>query len=169
MSLNAETRSAIEASLAENPGQVIEFLADEHDVSPVDVIDCLPEGQALSVLGEKFESVMTEISRWGEITFLVHTADLILEAKGEVPKGSFARGYFNLSGKPIGGHLKADNCVRISFISRPLFGNDTHSVQFFNADGGCMFKIYLGRDEERKLISEQVQKYLSYREGMQSA
>ncbi|MGD9868055.1 MAG: heme utilization cystosolic carrier protein HutX [Hyphomicrobiales bacterium] len=168
MPIAAQTRDAIKASLEDKPGAVIEFLAREHDATPADVIACLPEGQAVTVGGENFEKVMNEIATWGDVTFLVHTDDLVLEAKGAVPAGSFGRGYYNISGRPIGGHLKADNCASISFVSRPLFDNETHSVQFFNKDGGCMFKIYLGRDENRKMHPDQIEKYRSCREAMKA-
>ena len=168
MNIAAEKRMAIEASLEENPGAVIEYLAKDNDVAPADVIACLPDGQAETIAGEHFETVMEEIARWGEITFLVHTDDLILEAKGAVPKGSTARGFYNLHGKPIGGHLKAENCAAISFVSRPLFNNDTYSVQFFNKAGGCMFKIYLGRDEARQMFPEQIKSFKDCRDRMAS-
>jgi putative heme utilization carrier protein HutX len=89
----------------------------------------------------------------------VHTEDLILEAKGSVPKGKSARGFYNLHGAPIGGHLKGENCDAIAFVSRPLFSSDTKSVQFFNKKGGCMFKIYLGRDENRQMLSSQIEAF----------
>lgn len=167
--LPEEARQAIEGALKETPGAVIEFLADEHGVTPADVIACLPDGQAATIGGEHFEAVMKEIAGWGEVTLLVHTQDLILEAKGEVPPGEMGRGYYNLGGKPIGGHFKADNCSSISFVSRKLFNNDTHSVQFFNREGGCMFKVYLGRNEKREMFPEQIEKYKACRERMASS
>lgn len=166
MPLTTNARCAIETALARNPGAVIEYIAKDHDVSPAEVIACLPESQVTTIGGENFEMVMYEISSWGEITFLVHTDDLILEAKGSVPKGKSERGFYNLHGKPIGGHLKADNCSGISFVSRPLFGTDTHSVQFFNKSGGCMFKIYLGRNADRRMFPDQIVKFLTFRERM---
>lgn len=165
MTLTSEVRNGVVASLIETPGAVLEQIAEQHDVSTKDVVDCLPDGEALTIDGKHFETVMLEISNWGEITFLVNTKDLILEAKGVVPKGSMGRGFYNLHGKPIGGHLNAGNCASISFISRKLFSSDTHSVQFYNHDGGCMFKIYLGRDADRNLIPEQVLKYQTYRDS----
>lgn len=168
MALTAESRAAVEAALEKEPGAVIEAVAEENGVTPADVIACLPTGQAVTVDGSLFESVMQEIAGWGEVTFIVNTPDLIFEAKGEVPKGSMGRGYYNLFGKPIGGHLKADNCASVSFVSRKLFSSDTHSVQFYNKDGGCMFKIYLGRDKKRNLIPEQVAKFAECRDRMQT-
>jgi len=168
MELAAKTRSAIEASLEDNPGAVIEFVAREHNVTPADVVACLPAGQAVTVGGENFGAVMAELARWGEITFLIHTDDVVFEAKGEIPEGSMGRGYYNLGGKPIGGHFKADHCASISFVSRKLFNNDSHSVQFFNKDGGCMFKVYLGRDEKRQMFPEQIEKFTTYRDRIKA-
>lgn len=166
--LASETANAIKASLLENPGAIIEHLASEQGVTPLDIIHCLPESQAVSISGEDFEAVMNEIATWGDITFIVHTPDVVFEARGEVPTGSMGRGYFNLHGKPIGGHLKADNCALISFVSRPVFKNDSHSVQFYNKNGGCMFKIYLGRDENREMHPEQIVLFKAYRDRMQT-
>ncbi|HAT85573.1 MAG TPA: heme utilization cystosolic carrier protein HutX [Rhizobiales bacterium] len=158
-SLSTEKKQAIQTSLSENPGAVLDYVAKEHEVSALDIIHCLPEHQTRLVDGALFETVMLEVSDWGDITFLVHTEDLILEAKGSVPKGKSARGFYNLHGAPIGGHLKGENCDAIAFVSRPLFSSDTKSVQFFNKKGGCMFKIYLGRDENRQMLSSQIEAF----------
>lgn len=166
MSLNAETRNAVVTSLEKNSGAVLEQIAEQHKITTADVVSCLSANEASTIAGDNFEHVMMEISSWGEVTLLVNTGDLILEAKGSVPKGNTAHGYYNLHGKPIGGHLKGTNCASISFVSRKLFASDTHSVQFYNHDGGCMFKIYLGRTEERQLIPAQVRKFKEYQHMM---
>ncbi len=166
MNLSVETREAVVASLNANPGVVLEQIAKQYEVTTADVVACLPENEVSTIDGGAFVQVMLEIATWGEVTFLVNTGDLILEIKGIVPKGEMARGYYNLHGKPLGGHLKPDNCVSISFVSRKLFSNDTHSVQFYSKDGSCMFKIYLGRDEKRQLIAEQVEKFVVFRDRM---
>ena len=38
-------------------------------------------------------------------------------------------------------------------------GMDTLSVQFFNANGEAMFKIFVGRDENRRLKADQVERF----------
>ena len=166
MAMSSEVRQAVANALTADEGGVLEFIARDNNVTPADVISCLPAHEAVTISGDHFVEVMSEISNWGEITFLVHSDDLILEVKGSVPAGSQARGFYNLHGKPIGGHLKATNCASISFVSRPLFQKESYSVQFHNHDGGCMFKIYLGRDEKRQLTPEQVEMFKSYREQM---
>lgn len=155
--LSADKKAAIQQSLADNPGAVLDYVAKEHEVTVADIISCLPDNEATVVDGGLFETVMLKMSDWGDITFLVHTEDVILEAKGSIPKGSTARGFYNLHGAPIGGHLKGDNCASIAFVSRPLFSTETKSVQFYNKNGGCMFKVYLGRDEERNLRKDQIE------------
>lgn len=159
--LTDQTRDAIKKSLTDNPGAVLDYVAQEHDVSAADIIQCLPDHEAKVVPGNLFEEIMLEMSSWGEITFLVHTPDVILECKGAIPKGKSARGFYNLHGAPIGGHLKAENCTSIAFVSRPLFSSQTMSVQFFNQSGDCMFKVYLGRDKKRNLLPDQIEKFKS--------
>jgi putative heme utilization carrier protein HutX len=90
----------------------------------------------------------------------VHTPDIVLECAGTIPPGSFARGYFNLHGdSPIGGHIKADHCAHIVFVSRPFMGRPSRSLQFFNAAGEAMFKVFVRRDKERNLLPEQVGRF----------
>lgn len=59
----------------------------------------------------------------------------------------------------MSGHLRAGNCRAIVFLRRPFMGTDTLSVQFFNGDGEAMFKIFVGRDEARRLKADQVARF----------
>lgn len=107
---------------------------------------------------------MQALTAWGEVLLIVHTADIVLECAGKIPPGSFSRGYYNIHGdSPIGGHFKADNCRHIAFISRPFMGRPSRSLQFFNAAGDAMFKVFVRRDEKRELLGEQVERFDSLR------
>jgi len=91
----------------------------------------------------------------------------VLECAGRIPPGSFGRGYFNIHGdSPIGGHLKADNCTRIAFVSRPFVGRPSRSLQFFNGAGEAMFKIFVRRDDKRELLPEQVARFDALRSSL---
>ena len=79
------------------------------------------------VSGDKFDTVWDTVCEWGNVTTLVHTTDVILEFSGELPSGFHRHGYFNLRVK-----------------------------HFFNKEGSAMLKIFLGRDDHRQLLSEQV-------------
>ncbi|MFV0490648.1 MAG: heme utilization cystosolic carrier protein HutX, partial [Pseudorhodobacter sp.] len=148
----------IKTAMAETPTAALEDIARAAGTNVASVLRALPEGEAHCIPGAHFVSVMDSFGDWGDMTLIVNTGNVILEAKGQVT-GSVGRGFYNLGGKAVGGHLKFDACDMIAFVSRKLFGSDTHSIQFYDTKGDCMFKIYLGRDADRKLIPSQVQNY----------
>jgi putative heme utilization carrier protein HutX len=160
---------AIRSALASKPGAALEDIAQAAGCSFAEVLRALPPEEAIGIDGSHFVEVMQAISQWGEITLVVNSGDVILEVKGELPAGSLGHGYYNLHGKPIGGHLRADACATIAFVSRKLFGSDTHSVQFIAPAGHCLFKIYLGRDAARCLIPEQVLAFTGLRARLAGA
>jgi putative heme iron utilization protein len=55
--------------------------------------------------------------------------------------------------------LRHERCAGIAFVERPLMGRLSVSVQFLNTDGGIMFKVFVGRDENRELKADQVEKF----------
>lgn len=148
---------ALADKLASNPDGILEQIAKEHEISTFDVVVNLPSDHHTTVGAEHFDFIMEVLTKWGEILFIVHTNDIVLECKGAIPPGSHARGYFNIHGEsPIGGHIKAEHCKAISFIDRPFMGRVSKSIQFFNQNGEAMFKVFVRRDEKRELIAEQV-------------
>lgn len=154
-------RTALCRHLAEKPDDVLEMVAEQARQNLLTVTECLPERYRAFASGHQAEEVMTDIAEWGPVTVLVHTADLILECKGALPRGKFGRGYFNLMGHgPIGGHIRLDRCAAIGFVRRPFMGaDDSCSVVFFNQDGDAMFKIFVGRDDKRCLLPDQVDRF----------
>lgn len=154
----------IKAAMAETPTAALEDIAKASGTSVAAVLRALPKGEAHCISGAHFVTVMDAFHDWGDMTFIVNTGDVILEAKGIV-KGAMGRGMYNLSGKAVAGHLKPQACDMIAFVSRKLFGMDTHSIQFYNAEGACLFKIYLGRDADRQIVPDQVTKYHDLRAG----
>lgn len=163
----AETKSAPEqgvaavlASLAQRPDGVLEGLADQHKVSYRAVLDCLPDTQGIQAPASAFDAVWQDLTAWGTVMFIVHTANGVFETKASLPPGTHGSGYFNIHGdSPIGGHLKIDRCDGIYFIDRPFFGRRSCSIQFVDRDGDAMFKVFVGRDAERKLNPEQVARF----------
>ena len=153
----AAPRPPLAERLAQSADGILEQIAREYAVRTFDVVQALPAEHRTIVPGAKFEEIMQALTDWGEVLFIVHTPDIVLECAGSMPPGSFGRGYFNLHGdSPIGGHIKAENCTHIAFVSRPFMGRPSRSLQFFNAAGEAMFKIFVRRDKERNLLAEQV-------------
>jgi putative heme utilization carrier protein HutX len=161
----SDVRELIRQDLAEKPDGVLEAIADARDVPLQNVLDCLPPEAARRIAGSLFEEAWRDLTEWGEITFIVHTRDGVFETKGSVPPGTMGRGYFNIHGdSPIGGHLRADRCRFIYFIDRSFFGKRSCSVQFVNEEGGVMFKIFVGRNEDRSLKADQLARFEALRE-----
>jgi heme iron utilization protein len=156
--------------LAQSADGILEQIAREYSVSTFEVVRALPAEHRSIVAGSLFEKIFAELTSWGEILFIVHTPDIVLECAGKIPPGSFARGYFNIHGdSPIGGHLKAEHCTHIAFVSRPFMGRPSRSLQFFNGAGEAMFKIFVRRDDKRELLPEQVARFDALREKLAAA
>jgi len=159
-----DERPSLAQRAASSPGDLLEQIARDYGVSTLDVVRNLPAGQATVVQGEAFADIMQDITTWGEILFLIHNQDIVLECSGTLPAGSFAHGYFNIHGdSPIGGHIKADNCKAVAFVVRGQ-KRVAMSVQFFNTSGEAMFKIFVRRDANRELIPEQVKMFEALRQ-----
>lgn len=163
------TRSAPHAhlvsALTRNPDGILEKIAADHCVSTFDVVNALPTEHASVCAADRFEAIMTDVATWGEVMMIVHTPNIVMECKGAIPPGSFGRGYFNIHGdSPIGGHIKAERCRHIAFVSRPFMGRASCSIQFFDNDGDAMFKIFVGRDAERNLRVDQVDRFNELRQ-----
>lgn len=157
---SATERPTLAERMARNPDGILEQIAAEHGVSTLDVVRALPEGHRTLIDGTRFADVMTAIGDWGKILFIVHTRHIVLECEGVLPPGTFGRGYYNIHGdSPIGGHIRAEACRAIAFVSRPFMGRVSRSVQFFSEDGEAMFKIFVRRDEARNLIAEQAAQF----------
>jgi putative heme utilization carrier protein HutX len=163
--VQAEERVPLAARLALNADGILEQIAREYGVSTLEVVrNLLPDHRSV-VQGSAFEPIMQDVTTWGDILFIVHTPDIVLECSGPLPPGTFGRGYYNVHGEsPIGGHIRAENCAAIAFVSRPFMGRPSRSIQFFNTAGEAMFKIFVRRDEKRELIADQVAKFDALRE-----
>lgn len=143
--------------LAEKPDAMVESVAKETGLSTRAVLELTPAESRTLIAPEHFEALWRELTSWGTVMFLVHTPDIVLECEGALPVGSFGHGYYNIHGdSPIGGHIKASNCAAIYVVDRQLTSRRVCSVQFFNGEGEIMFKIFVRRDAQRALLTEQL-------------
>jgi putative heme utilization carrier protein HutX len=149
-------RQTLADTLAANPHAALEDIARAAGTTPLAVLEALPPGEVVPLPGRLMVEVLDAIAGWGEITLVVNTGAVILEAKAPLQGGTVAQGMYHFKGKPIGGHLQIDACARVAFVRRKLFGSETRSVQFYDTAGGCMFKVYLGRDPQRQMIPAQI-------------
>ena len=156
----ADPSADLRKKLAENPGVVFEDAAREHNVPARSIVAALPDEMRRFAPGSAFVDAMDDISGWGDVTVIVHTDDGIMEFGGPIPKGQVARGYFNLMGRTgFHGHLRHERCSSIAFVERPFMKRTSCLLIFLNAEGGIMFKIFVGRDEQGELKTEQLVKF----------
>jgi heme iron utilization protein len=150
----------IRQDLAERPDGILESIAENRGVPMQAVLDCLPSEAAMRIPGDLYQEIWQDLTAWGVITLVVHTRDGVFECEGSIPAGTLGHGYFNIHGEtPIGGHLRMERCRSIYFVDRPFFGRRSCSVQFVNQEGGVMFKIFVGRNEDRSLKADQVARF----------
>lgn len=154
------------AALAEKPDGVVEAIAATAGVTPADILAVLPHGAAVSAPAEKFIDIWTELCTWGEVLMIVQTPDIVFEVPGHLPEGTEGHGWFNIHGdSPIGGHIKKDNCATITFVDRAFHGRRSLSVWFMNAGGSAMFKLFVRRDDNKELLSDQLSKFEALRDS----
>jgi heme iron utilization protein len=155
--VSEDHRSLVKDALAAKPDGVVEQIAKECGVPSQVVLEALPPEQRIFVAANAFETLWSSLTSWGEVLFIVHTADIVLECVGTLPNGSFGHGYFNIHGdSPIGGHIRAANCFAIYIVDRPFHGRRSCSVQFYNGEGEAMFKVFVRRDKARELMADQL-------------
>jgi len=143
--------------LAADPGALVETVAKEYNVTLRQAVEGLPESMRQFAPGDCFVRIMNEVANWSEVTVIIHSDDGVMEFTGPIPSGSVGRGYFNLPGsRGFHGHLRHDRCAGVAFVERPFFGRPSASILFFNLEGGVMFKIFVGRDDKRELLKDQL-------------
>jgi putative heme utilization carrier protein HutX len=151
--------SALEAlknHLEKTPAAMLENLPEAEGLSMAQRIECLPAALWKRLDGKHYIEVLEEIAAWGKVTLIVHTPDMVLEFSGPFPSGTLGHGYYNLGGSTgLHGHLRPENCGGIYLIKRPFMGKASASLQFLNIAGETMFKVYLGRGEDREIFPHQ--------------
>lgn len=151
--------------LAAKPDGVLEAIARDVGVPTLAVLEETPHAERRPIDPAAFEEVWRDMAGWGDVLFIVHTPDIVLECEGALPVGSFGHGHYNIHGdSPIGGHIRADRCRAIYVVDRLFHGRRSCSVQFFNGDGEAMFKVFVRRDRQRNLVPGQLARFEALRQ-----
>ena len=152
--------------LEEEPKLLPTAIAEKLGVSEVEVVAAFPSDMAVMLDGSRAQEVLEGLVGWGPVTTIMHSFGSIFEVKAPFPKGKVARGYYNLMGKEgeLHGHLKLDNVKHIGLVSKAFMGRESHYFGFFSETGENIFKIYLGRNEKRELIADQVERFKALKE-----
>lgn len=160
------TNRWIRTYLSQHPEKPVVFAAQELGVPERDVLRQVENGAVTEVAGQHFSTVMEKAAQWGALTLIVANNTAIIEVGVTIPRGSYTGTFYNLheAGNPLGGHIRPDRVDSIFFVSRPFMGKESHSVQFFDHQGFCAFKIYLGRDENGNILKEQLAHFIELKQ-----
>ncbi|MDE1513826.1 MULTISPECIES: heme utilization cystosolic carrier protein HutX [Vibrio] len=147
--------------LEQQPMLLPAAMAEQLGVTEFEVVSSLPQEMVAIIDGAQAQAILESLPDWGPVTTIMTVAGSIFEVKAPFPKGKVARGYYNLMGREgeLHGHLLLDNISHVALVSKPFMGRESHYFGFFTAQGENAFKIYLGRDEKRELIAEQVARF----------
>ncbi|WP_160152467.1 heme utilization cystosolic carrier protein HutX [Microbulbifer sp. ALW1] len=161
----------VQELLASEPGHTLEQMAKQLDTSVRQIIANLPADMASLAGSEAVWPLIEELPSWGKVTTIVQNEGSVFEFKGEFPRGSIAHGYYNFMHhkNPFHGHLLVDGLSEVAFVSKPHRGAESHSIVFLAPSGNCVFKVFLGRDAERKLIPEQVARFNALKQQLAGA
>lgn len=152
-------KTQIDTMLAEKKTIMLAGIAQEHNISELEVAKLLPKEMVAFAPKEAFEDIWQGLVSWEKMTFLVQHLGSVFEICGKLNAGAFGHGYYNLKGDaPLHGHLKVDDLVCVGFLSVPFMGLESHNVAFFNEKGEVKFSVYVGR-EKRKLIPEVLESF----------
>ncbi|WP_165312299.1 heme utilization cystosolic carrier protein HutX [Vibrio ziniensis] len=157
-----EVQQKVTAALAEDSATPVSTMSEQLGLSEGAITLALPEEMMTRIDGKHAQTILEQLPEWGSVTTIVHSFGSIFETKANFPKGKEAHGYYNLMGRDgeLHGHLRLDLVEHIAFVSKPFRGMESHYIGFFNANGDCVFKVYVGRDKKRQLFPEQVEAFM---------
>lgn len=157
-----EVKNQVEQILNQSPEMTVAQISSDMEISEAEVTLALPEEMVVKAQGIDAQTLLAMLPEWGRVTTIIHSQGSIFEVKAPFPKGKFAHGYYNLMGGDEGqlhGHLQLDLIEIIAFVSKPFHKMESHYIGFYDAQGRCVFKVYLGRDNKRRLLTPQVEKF----------
>lgn len=148
--------------LNKNPELTTLEIAKELNISEYIVLQNINHDLAKAVDAKNFDEIIEDISTWGKILMIKITPSFVIEIKDHMPTGSYGHGYYNFDSKEssISGHLKVSDIDKIIFVSKSHRGMISHSVVFYDEKGEHIFKVFVTRDENRELISSQLEKFM---------
>ncbi len=163
--LTQEIVAAVRERVEKNPSLMLGNLARELGIPEGAAVQALPNEMRQAAPASDFAAIWDEMAGWEKVTFIAQNAGIILEYGGRLPRGAFGHGMFNLHepDHPLGGHILFERIGAVFLVSKPFFKLESHSVQFFTAQGEQAFGVYVGRDEKRQLLPAVRQAFMALR------
>lgn len=158
MSVTRELVQSVRRRVAESPGLLTAQLALELNASEAEVITALPLPMRKRARVSDFTSIWNCMAGWKNV--VVHPSAAVsgtlarVRVEADVMPGpglsfgALCNGESRLHTQRIvpdeGRFIEAMGSIW--FVSLPLFNGESHSVRFFDKNGGHLLSIFLGRD-----------------------
>ena len=124
-------------------------LARELGVGELEVMRALPAEVVAELDAGRWEELVREFERLGDVHVIVSNGSATLEAFGRFGNFStFGHGegrYFNVQTKSIDLHVRPAALAAVFAVRKPghMDGVETLSFQFYGRDGAAAFKVFL--------------------------
>ena len=116
--------------------------------------------------GDQAEALLGELATWSRTTTIILHGGCVFEFKGRFPRGEMGQGFYNLDsqGEGFEGHINLELISQIRFQDKTHRGKTSFAFVFENRNGECLFKVFLGRDEQGNLYPEQLARFTQIRD-----
>ena len=142
--------ASVSEALRQRRPWVLGALARSCGISEREAAWELPEEMRAFAPGWAFEEIWKEICAWDRAVFVIQQGGFGWKWSGRIPEGKVVQGIYHFAGEgAMSGHVRLDAISGICFLSLPFMGKECHSVQFFDAQGGVMFAVHVGKIEGR--------------------
>ncbi len=110
--------------------------------------------------------ILEALPSYGKVTVIIIHGGCVFEYKGSFPKGAIAHGFYNLDsqGEGFEGHINIEKIENIELATKLHRGRPSYSINFKNAQE-TIFKVFLGRDENGEIFSDQLEKFQQLEKG----
>lgn len=111
--------------------------------------------------GRFAQVILEELASWGKTTTIIIHHGCVFEYKGCFPQGKMGQGFYNLDSQGNGfeGHLNLERITAIELESKLHRGRQAYALVFKGDDNELIFKVFVGRDDNGELFTEQVKAF----------
>jgi putative heme iron utilization protein len=135
----------IREAIAQAPSKMTMQIARDLEVPEAEVIRQLPDGRAVELDIERWQSLIEAFESLGKVHVIVTNGAATLESVGEFGGFSTWGDFFNVQTKNLDMHIRWPNLGAVFAVEKPshMSGINTLSFQFYDRAGQAALKVFL--------------------------
>lgn len=148
--ISEETRCRVLEYLEKHPSAMTVSVAQKLDVPEADVLRAQEGRKTWELRAEAFRDIMDELPELGRCHVFCSNRYAFMETFGAFGGYSVTGPFFNVQTDTLDMHIRYQGIAAVFCLDKPghLDGEETHSIQFYAADGTAIFKVFLTRNAE---------------------